>query len=292
MKKLLTAATFVLCALTARALTVATYNVENYLVTDRMVEGVFRQAYPKPESEKAALRKVIGAIAPDILAIQEMGKRPLLDELQKDLRAEGHDYPYAEVLEAGDEARHVAFLSKVPPKNVKGHARVAVSYKGKRDIVKRGVLEATFPTAHGDLTVFIVHLKSRRTEDESDPEGVAQRGAEAEAVRDVVLSRFPDPSKGLFLICGDFNDTRNSRALRALTKRGDSEVVDILRAGDSRGETWTHFYRREDTYSRIDYLAVSAELRKLIVGGRGHIHDGPGVSDASDHRPVYLKLKD
>jgi endonuclease/exonuclease/phosphatase family metal-dependent hydrolase len=292
MKNLRLPGLFLLCVLAAQALTIATYNVENYLITDRMVEGVFRQSYPKPESEKAALRRVIGAIAPDILAIQEMGKRPFLEELRKDLRAEGLVYPHAEVLEAGDEDRHIAFLSRVPPKNVKRHARVAVSYNGKRDIVKRGVLEATFPTVHGDLTIFVVHLKSRRTEDPSDPEGVAQRGAEAEAVRDLVLSRFPDPTKGLFLICGDFNDTRGSRAVRAITKRGKTEVAEILRASDSRGETWTHFYRREDTYSRIDYLAVSAELKKLIQGGRGHIHDGPGVAEASDHRPVYLKLKD
>ena len=56
------------------AVTVATYNVENYTIADRMVEGVYRQAYPKPEKEKAALRHVISDIAPDILALCEMGK--------------------------------------------------------------------------------------------------------------------------------------------------------------------------------------------------------------------------
>jgi endonuclease/exonuclease/phosphatase family metal-dependent hydrolase len=252
---------------------------------------VFRKEYPKPEAEKAALRMVIGTIAPDILAIQEMGKKPFLEELRRDLKSEGHDYPFGEVLEAGDEDRHVAFLSKIAPKNVKRHAQLVVSYLGKRDIIKRGVLEATFATAHGDLTIFIVHLKSRRTEDEADPEGAAQRGAEAEAARDLVLGRFPEPAKGLFLICGDFNDTRGSRAVRAIAKRGNTEVAEVLRASDSRGETWTHFYRREDTYSRIDYLVVSAELKKLVAGGRGHIHDGPGVAEASDHRPVWLRIK-
>jgi endonuclease/exonuclease/phosphatase family metal-dependent hydrolase len=158
--------------------------------------------------------------------------------------------------------------------------------------VKRGVLEVTFDTAHGELTLFLVHLKSRRTEDASDPEGAAQRGAEAEAVRDLALSRFPEPTRGLFIICGDFNDTRGSRAVRAMTKRGNTEVAEILRAADSRGETWTHFYRREDTYSRIDYFAVSRSLKPLIAGGRGHIHDGPGSEEASDHRAVFLRLKD
>lgn len=282
---------FFLALVSAQALTVATYNVENYLVADRMVEGVFRPAYPKPESEKAALRAVIGAIAPDILAIQEMGKRPFLEELQRDLRGEGHNYPYGEVLDAGDEDRHVAFLSKIPPKTVRHHANVTVTYQGKRDRIKRGVLEVTFDTPHGELAIFIVHLKSRRTEDPNDPEGAAQRGAEAEAVRDLVLARFPDPTKGLFVICGDFNDTRGSRAVRAMAKRGNTDVGEVLRATDSRGEAWTHYYRREDTYSRIDYLLVSAQLKPLIVGARGHIHDGAGVTEASDHRPVYLRLK-
>jgi hypothetical protein len=111
-----------------QALTLATYNVENYLVADRLVEGVFRKEYPKPEAEKKALRRVIGAIAPDILAIQEMGRMPFLEELRHDLRSEGHEYPFGEVLESGDEARHVAFLSKIAPKAVKRHANVVVSY--------------------------------------------------------------------------------------------------------------------------------------------------------------------
>src|SRR5438552_2740429 len=62
------------------AVTVATYNVENYTIADRMVEGVYRQAYPKPEKEKAALRHVISDIAPDILALCEMGKPEFLAE--------------------------------------------------------------------------------------------------------------------------------------------------------------------------------------------------------------------
>jgi hypothetical protein len=98
----------------AHALTIATYNIENYLVTDRMVERVYHQAYPKPEVEKAALRQVIGGISPDILAVEEMGTQPFLDEFQRDLKRAGQDFPYAVLLEAADPDRHVAVLSKVP----------------------------------------------------------------------------------------------------------------------------------------------------------------------------------
>ena len=61
-------------AVASAALTVATYNVENYLLADRLVEGVYREAYPKPETEKAGLRQVIKAINADILTVQEMGR--------------------------------------------------------------------------------------------------------------------------------------------------------------------------------------------------------------------------
>ncbi|MBA4138095.1 MAG: endonuclease/exonuclease/phosphatase family protein [Opitutus sp.] len=279
-------------AVAARALTVATYNVENYLVTDRMVDDVFRQAYPKPESEKKALRLAIKDIAPDVLALQEMGTPPFLEELQRDLKADGVDYPHAIVLNAADPARHVAVLSKLPFKEVRRHDKVPAKYLGETDVVKRGVLEVTVATTEGDLTIFVAHLKSRRTERQDDPQGVAQRAAEAEALRDLVLTRFPDPTKAMFIVCGDWNDNRTSKPVRSLVKRGDTVIGEILRAHDSRGETWTHAYRREDSYSRIDYLMVSPALKPFVQHqGMAKIHDGPGVREASDHRPVYAELK-
>ena len=275
----------------APALTVAAYNVENYLVADRQVDGVYRSAYPKPEKEKRALRQAIAGMAPEVLAIEEMGKQSFLDELQRDLKAEGQDYPFATVLEAGDPDRHVAVLSKLPFKEVVRHGVVPITLFGQKDAVKRGVLEVTVATTAGDLTIFIIHLKSQRTERKEDPSGTKQRQLEAAAVRDVVLARFPDPAKEKFIVCGDWNDARNSRAVHALTKRGKTELGDLLRATDTRGETWTHFFRQEESYSRLDYILVSAELKPLVVGGRAAIYDGPGSTEASDHRPVFVKLK-
>ncbi len=291
MKALTALVLSLLFAVAASAITVATYNVENYLVTDRMADGAFRQAYPKPESEKTALRLAIATMGADILALQEMGKPPFLAELQRDLKAEGHDYPHAIVLEAADENRHVAFLSKVPFKEVREHKAVPAKYLGATDVVKRGVLEVTVATDRGDLTLFVIHLKSRRTERKDDPEGAAQRHAEAVGVRDLILSRFPDPTQALFALLGDWNDTRTSRAIRALQKRGNTELGEILRAADSRGDTWTHFYRREDSYSRIDFILVSPGLKPHVANnGRAKIYDGPGAREASDHRAVLMQL--
>jgi len=273
------------------ALTVATYNVENYTVANRMVDGVYRPAYPKPEKERAALAQVVAGIAPDILAVEEMGPQKFLDDFQRELKQAGQDFSHAVVLEAADADRHVAVLSKVPFKEVRRHAEVAITYFGQREVVKRGVLEVIFATEQGDFSLFVVHLKSKYTERKDDPESAIQRQQEAEAVRDLVLSRYPDPATGRYVVCGDWNDTRASKTVRAMQKRGDRSTGELLRATDSRGETWTHFYRREDTYSRIDYFLVSAALQPFVAAGRATIWDGPGVNDASDHRPVFMQLK-
>lgn len=275
----------------AHALTIATYNIENYLVTDRMVEGVYHQAYPKPEVEKAALRQVIGEISPDILAVEEMGPQPFLDEFQRDLKRVGQDFPFAVLLEAADPDRHVAVLSKVPFKEVRRHAKLETNYFGHKQPVKRGALEVVFATDAGDFSLFVIHLKSRYTERNDDPESAIQRAQEAEAVRDLVLSRYPDPTKARFMVCGDWNDTRGTRPVRALQKRGTLSLGELLPATDSHGETWTHYWRREETYSHIDYLLVSPALKSFVVGGRARIVDGPGVAEASDHRPLVLQLK-
>ncbi|MDQ5979707.1 MAG: hypothetical protein QG602_2682 [Verrucomicrobiota bacterium] len=292
MRSLILFVASLICVLVApAAITVATYNVENYTLANRMVDGVYREAYPKPEKERAALSQVIGAIAPDVLAVQEMGPQPYLDEFQRELKAAGQNYPHAVLLDGPDADRHVAVLSKVPFKEVKHHANVSFTYFDQPAKVRRGVLEVIFATDHGDVSLFVVHLKSKYTERKDDPESALQRALEAEAVRDLVLTRFPDPAQAKFVVTGDWNDTRSTRPVRALQKRGELVVGELVRAADSRGHLWTHFFRREDQYSRIDYLMVSPGLKPFVAGNRATIHDGPGVFDASDHRPVWLKLE-
>src|SRR4051812_13464153 len=100
------------------SLTIATYNVENYGPADRVTEVGFRKDYPKPEAEKRALRSVIRGLNADVLVFQEMGDATYLDELRRDLRAEGLEYAAAVVLSADDTDRHVAVLSKRPLKKV------------------------------------------------------------------------------------------------------------------------------------------------------------------------------
>jgi endonuclease/exonuclease/phosphatase family metal-dependent hydrolase len=271
-------------------LRIATYNVENYGPADRMTEAGYRKEYPKPEAEKQALRVAIRGLNADVLALQEMGGSPYLEELRRDLKAEGCDYPHAALATASDADRHVAVLSRVPLHGVTTHADMTFKYLAAVETVKRGVLEVTVRSAAGDITLFVLHLKSRLTERPDDPLSTTRRGGEATAIRDRVLQRFPEPATAKFIILGDCNDHRSSRAITALQKRGKTEIATLLAATDSRGEVWTHAFRKDETYSRADYILVSPGLHGLVEGGAARIYDGEGVRGASDHRPVFVTL--
>ena len=92
------------------------------------------------------------------------------------------------------------------------------------------------------------------------------------------------------MILGDCNDGRSSRTLRDLERRGRTLVAVRLNAVDSRGETWTEIWRREDLYSQLDHILVSPALSSAVASGNARIDDGPGVDAASDHRPVWVTL--
>jgi endonuclease/exonuclease/phosphatase family metal-dependent hydrolase len=111
------------------------------------------------------------------------------------------------------------------------------------------------------------------------------------AVRDCILRAFPDPDRALFLILGDCNDGSHSRTLQRLERAGGKIVAFRLPAADDRGETWTEAWLRGDIYAELDHILVSPGLRANVVAGLAHIYDGPGVSSASDHRPVQARLE-
>ncbi|MDB6094434.1 MAG: hypothetical protein JWM32_1996 [Verrucomicrobia bacterium] len=276
--------------LRAETLTIATYNVENYGVADRMTDEGYRKEYPKPETEKAALRSVICGMNADILVLQEVGGKSYLEELRRDLKAEGANYPHAYVLEGNDPDRHVALLSRRPFKEVVPHVDLEFPYFSGLERVKRGMVEATFATASGDLTLFGVHLKSRFTDRVDDPMSSQRRIGEAAVIRDAVLARFPDPAASRFLIVGDCNDGKSGKAVQRLLRRGKTEVARLVAAVDSRGETWTHSYRKEGTYSHVDHILVSPGLSAAVRGRSARICDAANVLEASDHRPVIVTL--
>lgn len=278
-------------ALRAETLTIATYNVENYVAANRLTEDGFRRDYPKPEAQKRALRRVLTAIGADVLVLQEMGDERYLEELRRDLRQDGLDYPHGVLLVAADSDRHQALLSRRPLLAVTHHARVEFPYLGGTETVKRGVLEAQIATSAGIVTLFSVHLKSRFTDRADDPRSDLRRLGEATAIRELVLAATAQPERARYLILGDFNDDKASKPVQRLLQRGRTRIAKLLPASDARGDSWTHVYRRQETYTRVDHVLVSPTLWPAVVGGRARIHDGDGVREASDHRPVVVTLE-
>ena len=75
-----------------------------------------------------------------------------------------------------------------------------------------------------------------------------------------------------------------------MSARGKTQIATPLPGADARGEVWTHYYAKQDTYSRIDHILVSPALKKSVQNNTVTIYDAPTVLTASDHRPVLVRL--
>ena len=281
------------CLLSAsgKSIRLATYNLNNYLVMDRHVGAVWRPSYPKPEADKTIIREVIKQSLPDILAVQEMGTPPFLEELRADLAQDGVHYPYAIHMEGEDEVRHLAVLSKLLPSEVVKHQDLNFKYQDGRERVKRGMLELSFERSDDSIfKLFVVHLKSRWSDVKADPESQQRRTREAEACRNRIIERTFDMGVTDFLIAGDFNDHPVSGTLRRFYRKGSLSIGALVPASDSRGEQWTYYYNKQVVYSLVDGFVVSGSLAPQVETGNGHIVDASSVLIGSDHRMVYLDL--
>lgn len=273
----------------AEPFTVLVYNVANWLVTDRFVDGRPVESAPKPDDEKEAVVGIIAGRKPAIVGVVEMGTREDLADLQSRLKARGLDYPHVEWHEGLDPYRHVALLSRFPITDRQSR-NLPFDLNGQPQGVQRGVLDVTVdvsPTYR--LRLVGLHLKSRRPVPEFDQ--AALRAKEAWHVRrylDGILTEAPDTR---LLVFGDFNDTKNTYPIRELLgpRNSPTRLVDALLT-DSRGHRWTHYWRTADEYSRIDFILASQALLPEIDRAKSGIDDSPNWLDASDHRAIFVTI--
>ncbi len=265
------------------------WNVRNYLITDRRVEGVWREDYPKPEAEKAVVRAIINRYQPDILALQEIGEMPFLRELQRDLKAGGSDYPHVYLMEAADSVRHTAVLSKLPFAEKAGVTDLPFNYFGQEVTPLRGLQEVVYVTEGTRWSLVNLHLKSRWTDEPRDEESRFRRTREAEVIRNHLRSKYPPGGGYPILLVGDFNDHPNSGVLDRFYDVGDTPLFPPIEATDSRGHYWTYYWARQQSYQRVDFLLGSPELRPFVRSA--FVVDEPEPLQASDHRPVVIDLR-
>jgi endonuclease/exonuclease/phosphatase family metal-dependent hydrolase len=275
---------------------VVTYNVENYLVRATETRKI------KPEPSRAMVVKGLVALKPDVLALQEIGDVDSLAELQGRLKSAGLDLPHSEHVRGYDTNIFVAVLSRFPIVSRHPHTNESYLLNGRRFRTSRAIAEVEIEPRPGyRFSLLTTHLKSKRAV--ADGDEAEMRTQEAMILReklDALLQQKPDAN---FVVCGDFNDTRDTPAIRAVMGRGNKSLMDTRpaeRNGDTapsenpnwdpRRVTWTHYYGKEDSYSRLDYILVSRGMAREWRKEGTYILTLSDWGVASDHRPLVAEF--
>ena len=277
---------------------VATYNVENYL--DRPTET---RPHPKSAEARAKIRESIRALNPDVIAFEEMGGASALQELRSSLKAEGLDFPYWEQVSGFDTNIHVAVLSKFPFTARRPHTNENFLLSGRRFQVSRGFAEVDINVSTNfSFTLMTAHLKSKRTVPEADEKEL--RLEEAKLLREKIDAAFAGNPNVNLVVLGDFNDTKDAPSTKAIIGRGKFKLVDTRpaeRNGDNapnpnpafepKNVTWTYYYGKEDTYSRVDFILLSPHLARSWVTNETYVLTMPNWAVGSDHRPIVATFR-
>jgi endonuclease/exonuclease/phosphatase family metal-dependent hydrolase len=273
---------------------VATYNIENYL--DQPTAS--RPNVKSPEA-RAKVRESIRALDPDVIALQEVGATNALLELRQSLQAEGENFPWWEHISGADTNIHVAVLSKFPILARHPHTNETFLLDGRSFRVSRGFAEVQIQArTNFTFTLLAAHLKSRRLVPDADE--AQERLGEATVLRGIVDGLLHANPNLPLIVLGDLNDVKDADSTRALIGRGKTKLTDTRpaeRNGDPapgattlrdepRNITWTHYYAKEDSYSRIDYILLSQALTPQWRPADSYVLTLPNWGVASDHRPI------
>jgi endonuclease/exonuclease/phosphatase family metal-dependent hydrolase len=265
------------------------YNLRNYLTMRRYTNG--KASYTsKPETEITQLIQILKEAHPDILGVCEIGRNSDLKDLQKKLKQAGINLPYTHRAYGADEVRSLAILSRYPISSWTLPRQMTYTLNNHPFKISRGILDVTIQLPEKKVRFLGVHLKSKRPIEEADQELV--RRNESLLLRkhiDDILTSAPET---LLMVYGDFNDTKRSKAVRTAKGRSNSKKhMAVLELSDSRGENWTHNWKREDIYSRFDYVMVNRKLAPLIDLKTSRVLDPENGYLASDHRPLLVIIR-
>lgn len=286
-------------SLRAGTFRVAAYNLENYLD-----EPTATRPRVKSPAAKAKIRESIRALNPDVIALEEMGTTNALLELRHSLQAEGQDFPYWEHVSGADTNIHVAILSKFPITARHPHTSETFLLDGRSFRVSRGFAEVTIQVrTNFTVTLLAAHLKSRRPVPDADE--AEERLGEAKVLRGIVDGLLHANRDLPLIVLGDLNDVKDAESTRTLIGRGKYKLTDTRpaeRNGDNaaasspreepRNITWTYYYPKEDTYSRIDYVLLSQALTAHWRPGDSYVLNLPNWGVGSDHRPLVAAFDD
>ena len=271
---------------------VMSFNLWNYFVIDGRYSPI------KNEASKVALVEVIKTTDPDIIMISEIGGEPALNDFLAHLKKAGLKYPFGTVMYGADRTRHIGCIAKFAPMFVRKNYDLTYNIKPKsgkaleKVYVQRGFLHVVFDIDGYKLNIVNAHFKSRLPNPRYNQTDM--RRLEARLLKyyvNALIKKFP---KANILVTGDLNDVYSSNplvTLRGMNQKQQKRLYD-LKPKDSEGATWTHWWKKEDTYGRIDYLLASPSLLPEIDFTKTNVYHNPKLwLYASDHRPVITVIK-
>ena len=258
-------------------LRIASWNVENFF--DRYNDPWSSDEVTRPrytgDARQARLAGVIRELDADVLCLQEVENRDLLEEFNGKYLAE---LRYEVVLIEGNDSRgiDVALLSRLPVHEVTSyrHLRFTDSL-GQERRFQRDLLRVRIG-APFDGDVYVVHLKSQHGAEEAD----AVRLAEAETISALLAAELGERRAYRAVLAGDFNDVPDSDPIRRILAAG---------LADPCAGSGSPTYNQEPYRSRIDYVLVTPALRDAAFGCT--ILENQAVLHASDHNPVIVSLR-
>ena len=283
------------------SLRIATYNLENlydrydnpYSSKDSRIDY---NTSPKPARELYALSKVIKSVNADIIALQEVENRGFLNEFNSSYLRD-MNYKYVVLIEANSSKTtrgrgiDVAVLSRVPvysattfqhfkfPLNEKDNSMANFS----RDFLYVKLRPKNFP----EINLFVLHTISRR----GGAYAHYRRIAEAKGAAKVITNELGKEKNPWIVITGDFNDTANSESLKTYMTIPGIPLKRIP-AYDSKKKPYT-YYGKNGTYppATLDHIIVSKPIENALEQSNAVILNDKTAGIASDHRPVYVTLR-
>ncbi len=276
---------------------VCTWNLEAY------VDAATKTRFIKTEESKVKICECLLMLRPDVVALQEIGNLGAVAELQEVLSKQGLTFPYREHVGGFDTNIHIAVLSRFPITASRAHTNDSFLLSGRRFRVSRGIAELDIQVATNySFTLFAAHLKSKRPIPEADEAEL--RLEEARVLREKIDTRLRADPKANVVVVGDFNDTQDTPAVKAVVGRGRHKLIDTRpaeRNGDAtspvdnreepRRITWTHYYPKQDTFSRIDFILISRGMVPEWVIAESYVLAIAGWGLASDHRPIVATFQ-
>ncbi len=244
----------------------------------------------KPASEIQALISILADQQPDILGICEIGTDDDLTDFQTKLRRAGVDLPHSRRGYGADRRRSLAILSRFPIVAWKLPEKTNYKLNGRTFSISRGILDTTIQLPGKQFRMVGVHLKSKRPVEDADQESM--RRNESMLLRQHLENIIKQSPKTNLIVYGDFNDTKASRSIYSIRGRPNSpDHMQLLDLADANGHRWTHYWKREDVYSRFDYIMANEAAMMWIDRKQSCILSPRNWLEASDHRPISVIIR-